>query len=280
MTIDNYIYFNKNITTDDLNNVISKINIETDYELILKNGPVMSEVIDNSMLDLNFEFKYKSNDYSKVIISLAYINATNLMDEMLENKNKEEINNLKNQLGCDKFSKQITISVVPKDDASYILFQLFTKELTQITKGIVLCYLYSKVLKDEEEIKYIAYSNVSMEINDNISSLFPDTIYINNNNCRNIPQANWNIIQKETTQTNKDEHATYNNRINFKYSIIYLIISIIFFIAIIICCPTEYLSDAPVWYQKLSDFSFIVLMLNVPVFILPFIISAIKRKSK
>ena len=64
---------------------------------------------------------------------------------------------------------------------------------------------------------------------------------------------------------------------DFKYSIIYLIISIIFFLLIIICCPTEYITDAPVFYQRLSDISFVLLVLNIPVFIAPIVIEKVKK---
>ena len=280
MTIDNYIYFNNRFTNNSLNSIIAKINDDKNYELVLKNGPILGEITNNSIINLDFEFKYKNNECSKIIISLICKSEINIIDELLNNESKDEISNVKSQLFCDKFKKQIKISVVPKDDASYILFQLLTKEITQTNNGLALCYLYFKISNDEEEIKYISCNNVSVEIDDNISSLYSDTIYINNNNCKDIPQASWNKLQKETMNTDKAEQLTENKKINFKYSIIYLALSIIFFIAIILCCPTEYLSDAPEWYQKLSDFSFIFLMLNIPIFILPVIISAIKRKSK
>lgn len=274
MTIDNYIYFNNNFTNETLSNAIKRINNIENCELILTSGPILNDVIDDSNIKLNFDFKFKNNDYGKVLIDIQYINEENIISEIIDEQDIEIISNIENVINDEKFTKEIVISVVPKDDASAILFQILTKEITEMVEGLAMCYL---LLQEDEEIKFFSYKDIKA-ISDSIINGEYDEIYINNKNCIEHLKSSWEKVNRVKIQDEDKSHAITEFKVNFKYSFLYLIISIILFLSSIFFCPTDYLTDASVIYQKFANLTFILLMLNVPIFILPFIISMIKMK--
>lgn len=270
MSIDNYIYFNQRLTNSIINEVINKINDDKNYKLDLISVPIKGSITSKSKIDLNFGFKYKDNETAKVLVSLFY----NLEDNKIEDICENALGKYKDSFTTDVFTKSLVISVVPKDDASYVLFQLFTKELVKKLEGIALCFLIDK--NEDEDIRLLSYKVIDKEINKNINSHTSNRFTVDNNNCVDDIISKWETVSNNRPNTNKT--IDYMNiNYNFKYSIIYLIISIVFFLLIIICCPTEYITDAPVFYQRLSDISFALLILNVPVFIAPIIIEKIKK---
>ena len=270
MSIDSYIYFNQRLTNSLINEVINKINDDKNYKLDLISGPVKGSITSKSKIDLNFDFKYKDNETAKVLVSLFYSLEENKIDDIYENG----LDKYKDSFTIDVFTKSLVISAVPKDDASYILFQLFTKELVKELEGIALCYLIDK--NEDEDIRLLSYKDIDKEINKNINSLTSNRFTVDNKDCVDDIISEWKVVSNNKNNTNKSLDYI-NINYNFKYSIIYLIISIVFFLLIIICCPTEYITDAPVFYQRLSDISFVLLVLNIPVFIAPIVIKKVKK---
>lgn len=269
MSIDSYIYFNQRLTNSLINEVINKINDDKNYKLDLISGPVKGSITSKSKIDLNFDFKYKDNETAKVLVSLFYNLEENKIEDICENG----LDKYKDSFTTDVFTKSLVISAVPKDDASYVLFQLITKELVKELEGIALCYLIDK--NEDEDIRFLSYKDIDKEINKNINSLTSNIFTVDNKDYVDDIISEWEVVSNNRTNTNKSlDYMSINY--NFKYSIIYLIISIVFFLLIIICCPTEYITNAPVFYQRLSDISFVLLVLNVPVFIAPIVIKKIR----
>ena len=197
MSIDSYIYFNQRLTNSLINEVINKINDDKNYKLDLISGPVKGSITSKSKIDLNFDFKYKDNETAKVLVSLFYSLEENKIDDIYENG----LDKYKDSFTIDVFTKSLVISAVPKDDASYILFQLFTKELVKELEGIALCYLIDK--NEEEDIRLLSYKDIDKEINKNINSLTSNRFTVDNNDCVDDIISEWKVVSNNENNTNK-----------------------------------------------------------------------------
>ena len=72
---------------------------------------------------------------------MSYKDEENTLDDITQDEEKSVITSIKNKVNCDSFSKVISIFVVPKDDLSYILFQLVSVQIAKSVEGLAMCYL-------------------------------------------------------------------------------------------------------------------------------------------
>ena len=84
----------------------------------------------------------------------------------------------------------ISIFVVPKDDLSYILFQLITTEIAKSVEGLAMCYLYDNT--EDENIEFFYFEDIEKKIKENINEIFTEKLTVDNSNCAKLEQAKWN----------------------------------------------------------------------------------------
>lgn len=277
MTIDNYIFFSKNIKNEMIEKVISKINDRKDCELVLTNGPILGEIVNECSIEFNFDFRYKGSETSKIIIGMSYKDEENTLDDIIQDEEKSVITSIKNKVNCDSFSKVISIFVVPKDDLSYILFQLITAEIAKSVEGLAMCYLYDNT--EDEKIEFFYFEDIEKKIKENINEIFTEKLTVDNSNCAKLEQAKWNETLEESKQARSNSYDPV--AFSFKVPIIYTAVSVVIFILIMIMMMKyNYFTDAPKYLQMLSKISIYLLAGNVVVYPVTYVVCIIKHKIK
>ena len=121
---------------------------------------------------------------------MLYKDEENTLDDIIQDEEKSVITSIKNKVNCDSFSKVVSIFVVPKDDLSYILFQLVSVEIAKSVGGLAMCYLCDNT--EDEKIEFFCFEDIEKKIKENINEIFTEKLTVDNSNCAKLEQAKWN----------------------------------------------------------------------------------------